>query len=221
MNNLSTREYQALLRSSLSAFTERTFLELHPATSFAFNWHIELIADKLQAVLDGRIRRLIITVPPRYLKSIIASIAAPAFWLGRDRSARIMTVSYSPELAYSLALKSREIMESEFYRDLFGSVISSSKNAVSDFHTTEGGCRISVPVFGSITGRGADKIIIDDPLKPDDAMSDTRAGRSTSGFRPRSTTGRTTRTARASSSSCRGYTKKISPASCSSLNTGM
>jgi predicted phage terminase large subunit-like protein len=174
MTDLSYREYQALLRSSLSAFTERSFLELHPATRFAANWHIDLIADKLQAVLEGRIRRLIITVPPRHLKSLIASIAAPAFCLGRNRSARIMTVSYSPELAYSLAQSSRRIMECDFYRDLFGSVISSSKNAVNEFHTTDGGYRISVSVFGAITGRGADLILIDDPMKPDEAMSDLR-----------------------------------------------
>ena len=137
-------QYDAYLRRSLSAFTERSFLELHPGLEFLSNWHIDLIADKLQAVIEGRIRRLIITVPPRHLKSIIASICAPAFFLGHYPGARVLAVSYSPDLALSLALSSRRLMESDFYRRLFGDVLSRSKSAVGDFHTIGGGSRVSI-----------------------------------------------------------------------------
>jgi predicted phage terminase large subunit-like protein len=172
--DLNLEQYDAYLRRSLSAFTERSFLELHPGVQFLSNWHIELIADKLQAVIEGRVRRLIITVPPRNLKSIIASICAPAFFFGHYPGARVLAVSYSPDLALSLALSSRRLMESDFYRRLFGDVLLRSKNAVGDFHMIGGGSRVSTSVLGAITGRGADVIIIDDPLKPDDAISDGR-----------------------------------------------
>ena len=76
MNDLSSREYDAVLRSDLSYFAERCFCELNPQAAFLMNWHLEVIAAKLTAVREGKIRRLIINLPPRepnLLKSL---------WLG-------------------------------------------------------------------------------------------------------------------------------------------
>jgi hypothetical protein len=89
------------------------------------NWHIEIIAAKLAAVRAGQIRGLIINVPPRYLKSLLASFAFPAWCLGQ------------PE-----------------------------RQAAGEFETTAQRCRLATSVGGVLTGRDADMIIIDDPLKP-------------------------------------------------------
>src|SRR5215467_1905842 len=77
-------ECAALLRDDFASFAARSFHELNPRTPFAANWHFELIAAKLAAVREGHIRRLIINVPPRHLKSHLASVAFPAWCLGHD-----------------------------------------------------------------------------------------------------------------------------------------
>src|SRR5689334_24985887 len=94
--NLSPIEYEALLRQDLSTFAQRCFCELNPQTTLATNWHLEVIAAKLTAVRQGKIRRLIINLPPRHLKSLMASIAFPAWCLGHDPSAQILSVSLRP-----------------------------------------------------------------------------------------------------------------------------
>src|ERR1700738_4270072 len=90
MSELSPREYEAILRSDLVYFAERCFYQLNPQAAFLMNWHLEVIAAKLVAVREGKIRRLIINLPPRHLKSLLASIAFPAWCLGHDPSAQIL-----------------------------------------------------------------------------------------------------------------------------------
>ena len=90
MNDLSPREYKEILRSDLGYFAHRCFCELNPQAAFLPNWHIEVIAAKLAAVREGKIRRLIINLPPRHLKSLLASTAFPAWCLGHDPSAQIL-----------------------------------------------------------------------------------------------------------------------------------
>ena len=99
MNDLSPPEYHAVLRSDFWFFAQRCFSELNPQAAFATNWHLEVIAAKLTAVREGKIRRLIINLPPRHLKSLMASIAFPAWCLGHDPSAQILCVSYAQDLA--------------------------------------------------------------------------------------------------------------------------
>src|SRR5713226_2152792 len=96
---LTPREYKALLRRDFSAFTERTFCHLNPTTPYLDNWHLGVLAAKLEACRQGKIRRLIICVPPRSLKSLYSSVSFPAWWLGHDPSAQILCVSYSQDLA--------------------------------------------------------------------------------------------------------------------------
>ena len=88
--NLTLKEYKALLRQDLATFIERSFSELNPQTEFLPNWHIDLIAEALQKCLTGEIKRLIINVPPRSLKSHCASVAFPAYLLGQNPSAQII-----------------------------------------------------------------------------------------------------------------------------------
>jgi len=93
MNDLSPRVYKEILRLDLGYFAQHCFCELNPQAAFLPNWHIEVIAAKLAAVREGKIRRLIINLPPRHLKSLLASTAFPAWCLGPDPSAQILCVT--------------------------------------------------------------------------------------------------------------------------------
>lgn len=171
---LTTTEYRALLRSDFNAFIERTFYELNSTTPFQANWHIEVIAAELEACRRGETKRLIINVPPRSLKSHCASIAFPAWLLGHDPSAQIIVASYAQELSNKLSSDCRALFASSFYQDLFSTRLSPQRQAVQEFVTTRQGFRLATSIGGVLTGRGADFIIIDDPLKPDEALSDTQ-----------------------------------------------
>ncbi|YBW38406.1 phage terminase large subunit [Nitrobacter sp. TKz-YC01] len=164
--------YAELLRHDLCAFIHRSFLQLNASTRFLSNWHVEVLAAKLEDVRRGVCKRLIINVPPRHLKSHATSIVFPAWLLGHDPSKRIMVVTYGQDFSDKLARDFRELMRSPFYQALFDTRPSSE--ATSEYETTSGGYRLSASIGGGITGRGADIIIIDDPLKADDAQSDAR-----------------------------------------------
>jgi hypothetical protein len=134
----------------------------------------KVLAAKLEACRQGKIRRLIINVPPRHLKSLCASIALPAWWLGHEPTAQIVCVSYGQDLSDKLARDCRTIMMSKWYHGLFPTRISAQKQAVGEFITTMQGFRLATSVGGVLTGRGGDVIIIDDPLKPEEALSETQ-----------------------------------------------
>src|SRR6516225_9475900 len=173
MNKTVTRSgYDDLLRRDFACFARRAFSELNPQTPFLLGWHFEIIAAKLAALFEGRIRRLIINLPSRHLKSHLASVTFPAWCLGRKPSAQILCVSYAQELADKLSRDCRRIVASDWYRQLFPTRLSPQRQAVPEFETTAQGCRIATSVGGVLTGRGADIIIIDDPLKPEEALSE-------------------------------------------------
>jgi hypothetical protein len=90
MKTLSPRQYHAILRSDFPAFAVRCFTELYPQTELAMNGHILVMASRLSMVREGQIRRLIITVPPRHLKSLIGTVAFPSWCLGHNPSASII-----------------------------------------------------------------------------------------------------------------------------------
>lgn len=165
--------YQQLLREDFYTFAVRCFMALHPDKPFLPAPYLRLIAAKLQDCVEGRTRRLIINVPPRHLKSMLASVALPAFWLGHRPSDNLMCVSYGQDLAEGFARQSRQIMQEIWYQQVFATRIAASRNAVNEFTTTRNGSRVAVSNGGVITGRGADLIILDDPLKPEDALSPT------------------------------------------------
>jgi predicted phage terminase large subunit-like protein len=174
IENPTPAEYETLLRQDFSTFAARCFFDLNPQTELATNWHLEVIAAKLAAVRQGKIPRLIINLPPRHLKSLLASIAFPAWCLGHDPSAQILCVSYAGELADKLARDCRLIMMSPWYRRIFPTRLAPHRQAVQEFLTTRQGYRLATSNGGVLTGRGADIILIDDPLKPEEALSDTQ-----------------------------------------------
>jgi len=172
---LSRSEFDLILKNDLASFVERSFYELNPQTELVPCSHIDVMAAKLEACRQAKIRRLIINLPPRSLKSHCVTVAFPAFLLGHNPAAQIICASYGQDLADKLARDCRSLMASEFYRRLFTRTrLSTEKQAVNDFMTTAQGFRMATSVGGVLTGRGADFIILDDPLKPEDALSQTR-----------------------------------------------
>jgi predicted phage terminase large subunit-like protein len=171
IEGLTRAEYDALLRNDFALFAARCFHELNPQTELAMNWHLEVIAAKLTAVREGKSRRLIINLPPRHLKSLMASVALPAWCLGHDPSAQILCVSYAQDLADKHARDSRSIMMSRWFQQIFPTRLAAHRQAVQEFVTTRQGYRLATSTGGVLTGRGADFIMIDDPLKPEEALS--------------------------------------------------
>jgi predicted phage terminase large subunit-like protein len=155
----------------------KVFATLNPGKPFSDNWHIEAICYQLERIRTGKRSRLIINMPPRSLKSLVCSIAFPAFVLGHDPRKRIIAISYSADLAVKLSNDFRSIVTSGWYRELFPRTrISKTKNTEFEIATTEHGFRLATSVGGTLTGRGGDMVIIDDPLKPQDAKSDSKRG---------------------------------------------
>jgi predicted phage terminase large subunit-like protein len=169
------RLLQALLRNDFRFFVQKVFTTLTPGQTFIGSWHLDAIADRLERIRRGRIKRLIINMPPRSLKSIMASVAFPAFTMGLDPTRRIICVSYSGDLAKKHSNDFRAVLDSRWYRSTFpGTRVGPFKNNETEIELTARGFRMATSVSGTLTGRGGDIIIIDDPLKPDDAFSDTK-----------------------------------------------
>lgn len=170
---LSAPELRQVLRRDFMSFAHRAFIELNPQTPLLVAPHLELIATKLEACRQGRIRRLAILLPPRQLKSHMASIAFPAWYLGHHPERHVICASYGHELAEKMARDCRRVMASRWYQSLFATR-PADRHAVHDFATTAQGSRMATSVGGVLLGRGGDVLILDDPLKPDEALSETR-----------------------------------------------
>ncbi len=168
------RAFRALLRHDFSAFVRKVFATLESGQAYVPNWHLEAIGYQLERVRRGEIKRLIINMPPRSLKSMTASVAFPAFVLGHNPTRRIICVSYSGDLAKKLANDFRAVAEARWYRELFPGTRIGQKDSESEIELTARGFRLATSVGGTLTGRGGDLIIIDDPLKPDDACSEIK-----------------------------------------------
>lgn len=169
------RLLQALLRSNFQALLHKVFYTLNPSQTYVPSWHIDAIAFQLERVYCGELRRLIINMPPRSLKSIAASVAFPSFVLGRDPTKRIICVSYSNELSKKHSNDFRAVIGSTWYQSVFpGTRVGSVKDTESEIEFTARGYRMATSVGGTLTGRGGDIVIIDDPLKPSDAHSEAK-----------------------------------------------
>jgi predicted phage terminase large subunit-like protein len=172
---ISARDYRlvlhAVLRGDFGAFVAKVFSTISPGDAYSDNWHIDAVSHALMGIHAGTNRRLIITQPPRSLKSICASVAFVAWWLGQDPTKRFACVSYSTELAATFARQFRTVVTSDWYLALFPAM-RLAKDTETECVTTKGGGRFAVAVGGSLTGRGADVIVIDDALKASDAHSE-------------------------------------------------
>jgi predicted phage terminase large subunit-like protein len=180
--DVTPAEVQAALRQDFYSFLVRAFVDRNGGAAFLAGWHIEAMAAKLGAVAQGRARRLIVNIPPRHLKSLAASIALPAWLLGRDPGLAIVNATYAQDLSDAFARDCRALMGSPWYRSLFSTRLRAARPPLRDLITTEGGFRMATSVGGVLTGRGADVILIDDPIKPADAMSESRRAAANSWF---------------------------------------
>lgn len=162
-------------RQHFHLFLMKVFETLHPGDPpLVMAWYVRAMCHALEEVHRGKSKRLVVTVPPRHLKSITASVAYVAWLLGKDPSFKIMVASYSQDLARQHSNDTRRIMESDWYKSDFPNTrISDRGNRALELETTQGGVRKAVSVGGSITGFGAALIIIDDCMKADEARSPT------------------------------------------------
>ena len=160
----------SVLRHDFYAFAQKGFSVLNPGIPFQGNWHIAGMAESLRQMRAGGHARQIITMPPRSLKSIMVSVAWPAFLLGLNPAERIVAVSYSETLAEKLSNDTRRLMESPFYRNIFpGTVLAKKTNL--QLVTDQGGTRFATSVGGPTTGFGGSWIILDDPHNASEAYS--------------------------------------------------
>jgi hypothetical protein len=163
----------ALLQHSLTAFIERSFYTLNPGQEFLYAHHIRAVAHHLKLVEKGDIRRLVIALPPRHLKSHCVSVAFPAWVLGRDPTRRIIAASYAADLAQTFSLQTRRVMEQNWYRRIFpGTAFDPRRTTREEIRTTRHGYRIATSVGGALTGKGGNILIVDDPLKAGEACSE-------------------------------------------------
>jgi predicted phage terminase large subunit-like protein len=166
---------QAVLHAALAtdfrSFIQYAFGVLRPGIEFRSNWHIDAMAYKLSQVAKGEVKRLIITVPPRNLKSICASVALPAWFLGHNPSERAIAISYSADLAKIHANDFRRVVNDPLYRAVFPDM-RVARDTDKEITTTLRGKRYATSIDGTLTGLGGNLFIIDDPIKLGDAFSE-------------------------------------------------
>lgn len=171
---VSAEQFDALCRLRFSVFFQRAWSELDPAP-YSHNWHIDCISEYLEYVREGDIKRLIINVPPRTGKTLLTNVAFPAWVMGKDPTQSVIGVSYGQRLSGKIAYKQRTLMETEWFKELFPDCqLDPNYSGRESFLTTKKGGRFSSSVGGTLTGEGADYIIIDDPVNPDEALSDVK-----------------------------------------------
>ena len=165
---------------SLYEFLRKGWRNIDPAP-FAEGWPIEAVAEHLQAVADGDIRRLIINIPPRCAKSSLTSVAFPAWvwaqpWQSDTSGAGVqfLHASYAQQLSLRDSTKCRRLIESPWYQSLWGSrfALTGDQNTKTRFDNTAGGSRLSTSVGSALTGEGGNIIVVDDPNAAQEAFSE-------------------------------------------------
>ncbi|PPD31325.1 MAG: hypothetical protein CTY20_00905 [Hyphomicrobium sp.] len=160
----TAEQIAALYRTHFPAFLRFAFHELHPGQRLVEATHIDILADHLDRIARGEITRLIINMPPRSLKSFSASIALPTWLLGKDPTRQIMSVAGTRELAADFETATRTLVAAPRCRALFPHL--KLEGRPGDLRSPHGGRRIAATVGGTLIGRGADLIVVDDPIAP-------------------------------------------------------
>jgi predicted phage terminase large subunit-like protein len=173
----------ALAEASLAEFIRIGWKWMDPA-EFRDNWHIDVVAERLEAVVNGECTRLIINLPPRHMKSLLVSVAFNAWvWAQKPDPTRplagpgvaFLTMSYAQSLSMRDSVKTRRLIKSPWYQRLFGDrfAIAHDQDAKLRFENNHNGYRLASSVDGSATGEGGDIIVIDDAINAKDALSET------------------------------------------------
>jgi hypothetical protein len=162
-----------LARERLEPFLELVWPILQPDTPYQSNWHIGLTCEYLEAVTMGQIRRLVINMPPRYGKSLMTSVIWPVWEWIRHPSRRWMFVSHSETLAVLHSLDRRRLIQDDWFRQRFRTVrLAADQRTKTEFHNTRRGSMLATSMGGSMTGKGGDRLVIDDPHSAEQAESD-------------------------------------------------
>lgn len=163
---------KAVLKTDFTAFIRKTFEAVDPLSKYLYNWHIGLIGEYLLACQRREIKRLIINIPPRHLKSISVAVAFPAWLLGQNPYEQIMCASYSLDLSKKHSMDCRLVLQSDWYKELFpDTTLVDDQNTQTKFVTTKRGYRIATSVGGTVTGAGGNFLIVDDPINQLDSIS--------------------------------------------------
>ena len=165
---------QEIAERSLQDFIRQHWLEMGERFTYKDNWHIEKVCDHLKAVTDGDLKRLIINIPPRHMKSLSVSVAWPAWTWIHKPGTRFMYSSYSADLSMRDSLKCRMLIASPRYQSQWGHKFRvTAPDNMRKFQNSEGGYRMSTSVQGKLTGEGGDIIVIDDAHNAVEGESDT------------------------------------------------
>ena len=165
---------------SLYKFLVNGWRYIDPAP-FSHGWPIEAVAEHLQAVVDGEIKRLIVNIPPRCAKSSLTSVAFPAFTWAQPRKSdtsgpgvQFLHASYAQSLSLRDSTKCRRLIESPWYQGLWGDrfALMGDQNTKTRFDNDKGGSRLSTSVGSSLTGEGGNIIVVDDPNAAQEAFSE-------------------------------------------------
>ena len=168
LERLTMLEKQKVSQDKYMDFVKRIW------PSFIEGRHHKIYADKLQQVADGKIKRLIVNMPPRHTKSEFASYLFPSWLMGRRPDLKIIQATHTAELAVGFGRKVKNLIDSEDFRDIFPEVkLAADAKASGRWSTNKGGEYYAVGVGGALAGRGADLLIIDDPVSEQDALSPT------------------------------------------------
>ncbi|MCK5610859.1 terminase, partial [Candidatus Pacearchaeota archaeon] len=160
------------MRNHLSPFIKKVFSTVDPGAVYKHNWHIDYMAEYLEACWLRQIQNIIFNIPPRFMKSISTSVAFPAWGLGKEPSERFLCSSYAEKLAFQHSVDCRLVIESPWYSKVFpDTILSDDQNEKSKFVTTKRGHRISTSVGGGSTGEGGNFLVADDPINPKKASS--------------------------------------------------
>lgn len=156
-----------LYRSNLEAFVDFAFRELHPGSKPTWHWYLDVIVDRVDAVLKGKSKRLVINAPPRTLKTLIANLALIAMYIGRNPQKQVLLITGHPPLTSELMKKLARLMGSARYRSIFPNL--ELRFAGTTIQTPFGGGLRTATVGQQLSGHGADLVVVDDPLSPSHA----------------------------------------------------
>ena len=138
--------------------------------TFISGAHHKRMADAFERVAEGKLKRLIVNMPPRHTKSEFASYLLPAWFLGRFPHKKVIQASHTAELAVGFGRKVRNLVDSEVYHEIFPTVsLQADSKAAGRWNTSRGGDYFAIGVGGAVTGKGADLLIIDDPHSEQEA----------------------------------------------------
>ena len=161
-------EIVRLLRTDFLAFARKAIRE-KDGTVVSKDRYLEYLATELMKVVDGETKRLVVNMPPRHLKTAMASVCLSAWILAHKPNTKILLITYTEALAREIARAIRSILQAGWFKQLFDTRIEKGHAEVMKFATTAGGEVYAASIDGSITGFGADLIIVDDPHNITDA----------------------------------------------------